>query len=174
MSTRRQPVGDHTVADNNRASGCQHRGHRRPLRLTGRTRGSHAYCSRVSTFGYYIAPNSDTTPSSAVPHRCAVLSPRGSSGRAFHARPCLHKLIHSFIHAFSIHHHPPALACERPSVWRSATDNSCQARPLLEGEGARRLRASQCTEHGRTQSYPRRAASAREVNSVLVVSYPQG
>ena len=32
---------------------CQHRGHRRPVRLTGRTRGAPAYCSQVSANGYY-------------------------------------------------------------------------------------------------------------------------
>ena len=56
MSTLSQPVGDHTVADNNRASGCQHQGNRRSFRLTGRTRGAPAYCSQVSAFGYYSAP----------------------------------------------------------------------------------------------------------------------
>ena len=48
---------DHrTVADNQRARGCQHRGHRRPFRLTGRTRGAPAYCIRVSANGYYNDP----------------------------------------------------------------------------------------------------------------------
>ena len=56
MSTRWQPVGDHTVADNNRASGCQHQGNRRPFCLTGSTRGAPAYCSQVSAFGYYTVP----------------------------------------------------------------------------------------------------------------------
>ena len=48
---------DHrTVADNQRASGCQHRGHRRPFRLTGHTRGAPAYCScLVSANEYYTA-----------------------------------------------------------------------------------------------------------------------
>ena len=52
MSTRWQPVGGRTVADNRHASGCQHQGNRRPVVLTGSTCGATAYCSRVSTVGY--------------------------------------------------------------------------------------------------------------------------
>ena len=43
-----------TVADNQRASGCQQHGKCRPFTLTGRTRSAPAYCSsQVSAIEYY-------------------------------------------------------------------------------------------------------------------------
>ena len=53
MSTRWQPVVAWYCRRQQVCNRCQQSGSRRSFRITGRTRGAPAYCSRLSTFGYY-------------------------------------------------------------------------------------------------------------------------
>ena len=90
----------------------QHRGNRRPFRLKGRTRGAPAYCSQVSTFGYYRWPLTKTSPARSW-HRtnrltghAATACPRASSSRkagltpatTLSARICIRPVLSPFLY----------------------------------------------------------------------------